>query len=302
MLNTPVLFIVYNRLETTRQVFAKIKEVRPSKIYIAADGPKGGADQKKVERVREYILENIDWPAETHTLFQEKNLGVKHAVYESLQWFFSLEERGIILEDDCLPATDFFGYCEELLELYENDPEIGMITGRNELGVYETTQSGDYFLSTRGFVWGWATWRDRIENLDISIHEKIKIKEIIELYRNTSSILEFVYRLKNVQELKKNRVDTWDYQWSMGLLLNAQKTVVPRKNMIRNIGLGEVSTHKFQSDSDDVKFFENLEKIRHPEKLTLENKYTRETVKKHTGGLMRVLIPRFLVNTVRYFK
>jgi hypothetical protein len=302
MLNTPILFIVYNRLETTKQVFAKIKEVRPPRIYIAADGAKSAADQEKVERVREYILENIDWPAETYTLFQEENLGVKHAVNESLQWFFSFEERGIILEDDCLPAKDFFGYCEELLELYENNPDIGMITGRNELGVYETNQSGDYFLSTRGFIWGWATWRDRIQNLDISIFEKIKVKETADLFRNTSSFLEFIYRLKNVQELKRNRVDTWDFQWCISLLLNAQHTLVPKKNMVRNIGLGEASTHKFQTDTDEVELFENLGEINHPERLTVEKKYTRKTVKKHTGGLLKVLIPRFLIKTVRYFK
>ncbi|MDR9367203.1 MAG: hypothetical protein RI575_17850 [Balneolaceae bacterium] len=302
MLNTPVLFIVYNRMETTKQVFAKIKEVKPSKIYIAADGPKRPEDQKKVDQVRKYILENIDWPTEIRTLFQEKNLGVQRAVNESLQWFFSFEERGIILEDDCLPTAGFFKYCEELLELYRNDTTIGIITGRNELGVYETNQTGDYFLSTRGFVWGWATWRDRIKNLDISIFEKIKIKEMADLFRNTSSILEFVYRLKNVQELKNNRVDTWDYQWSICLLLNAQFTLVPKKNMVQNIGLGNVSTHKFELDIDDVEVFENLGEINHPDKLTVEKTYTWKTVKKHTGGLLKVLIPRFLVKTVRYFK
>lgn len=302
MLNTPVLFIVYNRLETTKKVFAKIKEVKPSRIYVAADGPKGEADQKKVERVREYILENIDWPAEIYTLFRAKNIGVKHAVSESLQWFFSKEERGIILEDDCLPAIDFFRYCEELLEFYENDPKIGMITGRNELGMYDNGQPGDYFLSTRGFVWGWATWRDRIKYLDVDIFDKIGKKEIVALYRNTSSFLEFVYRLKNIRELKENRVDTWDYQWSISLLLNAQQTVVPQKNMIRNIGFGNVSTHKFESDTDDVEFFEDLGIIVHPKTLSTEKNYTLETVKKHTGGLLRVLAPRFLIKTVRYFK
>lgn len=302
MLNTPVLFIVYNRLETTKKVFAKIKEAKPPRIFIASDGPKDTTDHKKVDGVREYILENIDWTTEIYTLFQEKNLGVKHAVYQSLEWFFSIEKKGIILEDDCLPATDFFKYCEELLDLYENDPKIGMITGRNELGTYETNQSGDYFLSTRGFVWGWATWRNRITNLDIEVFEKINVKKTADLLRNTSSVLEFIYRLKNIQELKKNRVDTWDYQWSIGLLLNAQLTVVPKKNMVRNIGLGEVSTHKFQTDTDEVELFDNQGKINHPERLTVEKKYTRETVKKHTGGLLKIIMPRFLIKMVRYFK
>lgn len=303
MLNTPVLFIVYNRLETTKKVFAKIKEAKPSRIYIAADGAKEGvaSDEIKVKEVRNYISEAVDWPAEVYTLFQKENLGVKHAVSKALKWFFSFEDKGIILEDDCLPASSFFNYCEELLSFYENDDRVGMITGRNELGTYNRNQQ-DYFLSTRAFIWGWATWKNRIEYLDINIAQKITFRDTMNLFRNTSSFLEFIYRMRNIRQLKQNSVDTWDYQWSIGLLLNSKFTIVPQKNMIKNIGFGEASTHKFQSSTDTVELFEDLSEIKHPGKLTLEKKYTYKTVEKHTGGLLRTLVPRFVVKIVRYFK
>lgn len=302
-MNTPVLLIVYNRLNTTRQVLDKIREAGPTAIYVAGDGPKPGnsGDQDKVKKVRQYILENIDWPAEVYTLFQEENLGVKHAVSKALEWFFSFEEKGIILEDDCLPSSSFFNYCEELLSFYENDDRVGMITGRNELGTYHSNND-DYFLSTRAFIWGWATWKNRIECLDINIAPKITFRDVFALFRNTSSFLEFVYRMKNIQQLKQNTVDTWDYQWSIGLLLNSKFTIVPKKNMIKNIGFGEASTHTFQSSTDTVELFGDFKKIKHPGKLSIEKKFTNKTIKKHTGGLLRSLVPGFAVKFVRYFK
>ena len=303
-MDTPVLLLVYNRLETVKQVLDEILKSNPKKIYVSGDGPKADhqMDQAKVEKVREYILESIDGKIELHTLFHPKNLGVKNAVNKALEWFFSLEEKGIILEDDCVPVPIFFKYCEELLERYEDEKRIGMIAGRNEFGHYRNQTSGDYFLSTRGFVWGWATWRDRIENLDINIANKIGFSEMLSLFRNSSSFLEFLYRRKTIKDLKEQKVDTWDYQWSISLLLKSKYVVVPKENMITNIGFGENATHTFNTSVDSVNYVRDYKEIHHPQKLEVDKFYTSETIKKETGGLWTVLIPRVIVKIVRHFK
>jgi hypothetical protein len=41
------------------------------------------------------------------------------------------EEMGIILEDDCLQPQSFFWFCEELLIRYQENNNIGIITGSN---------------------------------------------------------------------------------------------------------------------------------------------------------------------------
>ena len=58
-LNTAVLFLVFNRIDTTKQVLESIKKAKPPRLYIAADGArenKEGEDQI-VESIRNYILE-----------------------------------------------------------------------------------------------------------------------------------------------------------------------------------------------------------------------------------------------------
>lgn len=109
-LKIPVLFLVFNRLDTTKQVFEVIRQAKPQRLYVAADGPRADrpGENEMVQAVRDYVMDSIDWDCEINTLFQDHNLGCKHAVSGAISWFFENEEMGIILEDDCLPDLRFF--------------------------------------------------------------------------------------------------------------------------------------------------------------------------------------------------
>ena len=139
-LNIAVLFLVFNRIDTTKQVFEAIQQAKPPKLYIAADGARESneGEAEKVKAVREYIMQNTDWECEVKTLFREQNYGCKMAVSGAIDWFFDNEEMGIILEDDCLPSQSFFWFCEELLERYKDDMRVGQICGFNSLDNYST--------------------------------------------------------------------------------------------------------------------------------------------------------------------
>ena len=71
-LNTAVLFLVFNRIETTKLVFESIKKAKPPRLYIAADGARetNEGEEEIVASVRKYILENINWECEVTTLFR----------------------------------------------------------------------------------------------------------------------------------------------------------------------------------------------------------------------------------------
>ena len=114
---TPVLLIVFNRLNTTKHVFQAIRQAKPSIFYVAADGARTNkvGEIEKVKAVRDYIMQNIDWKCEVKTLFRKENLGANMQYQGQFHGFLKNEEEGIILEDDCLPSKSFFWYCEELL-------------------------------------------------------------------------------------------------------------------------------------------------------------------------------------------
>ena len=53
-LETAVLFLVFNRPDTTKQVFEAIRQAKPPRLYIGADGPRAdkAGEQEKCEEVR----------------------------------------------------------------------------------------------------------------------------------------------------------------------------------------------------------------------------------------------------------
>src|SRR5260221_13687320 len=168
---SPVLFILFNRPDTTAQVFDQIKTAQPKRLYIAADGPRLDFpdDELLCKQARE-VIKGIDWDCEVKILFNNENIGCKLGVSAALNWFFSQEEEGIILEDDCLPANGFFKFCDTLLEKYRDDTRIRHITGCN-LQFGKKWGNASYYFSNRTHVWGWASWR-RVWNIYVLSLEK----------------------------------------------------------------------------------------------------------------------------------
>ena len=127
-----MLFIIFKRLELTKKIFQEIKKAKPKKFYIACDGAKNEEDIDKVKAVREYIMNNIDWPCDLKTRFREENLGVGFGPADAITWFFENEEMGIIFEDDCLLGQSFFGSARSCWRGIRTK-KIFMITGTSYL-------------------------------------------------------------------------------------------------------------------------------------------------------------------------
>ncbi len=271
-LSTPILFIVFNRPDTTEQVFQAIRNIRPAKLYIAADGPrtnKEGEDEKCNETRK--ITENIDWPCDVFRKYSDKNLGCKMGVSSAISWFFEHEEMGIILEDDCLPHPSFFPFCQELLGKYKDVDEVKMITGDN---FFFGKKFGDesYYFSYFQNIWGWATWR-RVWNTNdldmVDLDSYLASKDFKELYnKDMQRHWEKLFR-----HVKNKKIDTWDTQWSYTVLKASGLTIIPNVNLISNIGFGENATH---TKKDDILLsripVEEIGELVHPKEIVVNPK------------------------------
>jgi len=234
-MKTPILFLIYNRPETTLKVFEKIREVRPSRLYIAADGHKPGEEKKCIE-ARE-IVENIDWNCNVKKFYRNKNLGCKIAVSSAIDWFFENEEMGIILEDDCLPDISFFGFCENLLEKYKDDKKIMMICGTSYLPD-NLQYNFSYYFSHYYSVWGWATWGRAWKLYDPTMKDFYTLKEN-GFFKNVFPTKQMAQFFEKVfSDTKEGKINTWDYQWAYSCLISRSLVITPIKNLISNIGYG----------------------------------------------------------------
>lgn len=241
--HTPVLFMVFNRPDTTRRVFETIREARPSRLYIAADGAREDKPGEK-ERVAEVrrIINQADWPCELKTLFRKTNLGSRHAVSSAITWFFEQEEQGIILEDDCLPHPDFFYFCEELLECYKDNENIAMISGTNfQMGRKRGPDS--YYFSRYSNIWGWASWRRAWAQYEPDMNFWPEWKASADWKKSYPNRIERKHQEERLDRVWNQQMDTWDYQWSAVIRKHDRLIAVPNVNLIANIGFSQDSTH-----------------------------------------------------------
>lgn len=251
-MNTPILFLLFNRPNETGAVFDVLKVIKPKYLYVACDGPRKniGGDAEKVDKTRK-ILDQINWACELKTLYRDANLGCKIAVSEAINWFFENVEEGIILEDDCVPDITFFGYCSELLQFYRDDKRIMHISGLNFLsGPLDLQPNTDsYLFSKYPAVWGWATWRRAWELYDVDIVNWPRAKEQGLHFNFCFNKSEVTIREAQFDNVYNNQIDTWDYQWVYCVSMNNGLCITPNTNLISNIGFNDNATHTFVLDN-----------------------------------------------------
>jgi hypothetical protein len=248
--NTPILLLIFNRPDTTAQVFEAIARAKPCRLFVAADGPRpareGDAEKCKAARA---IIQRVDWDCEVKTLYRDQNLGCRAAVSSAISWFFEQVEAGIILEDDCLPSDSFFPFCTELLEKYRDDERVMMISGNN---FQDGLQRGDasYYFSSVPWIWGWATWRRAWELYDLSMSTFPAFVKGSCMQRISRDVSVQNYLWSCFIPAYTDRINTWDYQWIYTVLTNNGLSICPQANLVSNIGFYSEGTHTGDTDSE----------------------------------------------------
>lgn len=243
-LKSPILLIIFDKPEKTYRVFQQIKKVRPEKLYISCDGPRNNVIGE-VLRVRDArkVIEHIDWECDICTKFSLNNSGsAKSGVVSGINWFFENEEKGIILESECLPNISFFYFCDALLNYYRFDSRIMHISGNN----YQKSRidlNGSYYFSKIPFIWGWATWKRAWNHYDIKMKPYpviLKNKRLYDIFDNSAMKK---YWSKRFHKVFENKIDTWDYQWLYSIIIQNGLCVTPNNNLVMNIGFDNDAIH-----------------------------------------------------------
>jgi hypothetical protein len=240
---TPILFLIFNRPATTRLVFESIRAMRPTTLYVAADGPRDGveSDADRCEEARR-IASAVDWNCDVHTLFREQNHGIGRGVAAAITWFFKHVPEGIVLEDDCLPGASFYRFCAELLEYHRDRPAVMHISGNNfQYG--RLRGEGSYYFSQYTHCWGWASWRRAWQRFDLGLLRK------------------------------GSHAFVWDGEWLLAVRRHKGVAALPNVNLVRNIGFGPDATHTTELERyanmpvEEINF-----PLTHPKEITVDRR------------------------------
>jgi hypothetical protein len=263
-LTTPVAFIIFNRPDTTERVFEAIRQAKPLKLLVVADGPRTDRPDEVEKCVAtRAVIDRVDWECEVLTNYSDINLGCKRRVSSGIDWVFSLVEEAIILEDDCLPAPSFFQFCQTLLEKYRYDDRIMHIDGTN-LQFGQTRTPYSYYFSKYPGIWGWASWRRAWQHYDVGLKswEEFKKSQAIESVH--ISPYEQKYWVEILDRVHQGKIDTWDYQWNYTCWSQGGLSIVPEVNLVTNIGFRPDATHTTHQSNLAALPLSEISQLEHP--------------------------------------
>ena len=226
----PVLVIGFQRVHPLEEILAMCLKETSSTIYVSIDGGTPESESRVSEThgiVRQLSSLN---PGRIKYRFLKKNFGSAVNVISSVDWFFSENECGIILEDDCIPHIDFFPYAAEALKFISDDPDVWFFSGfRPQI---KELESSSYGLCQLPLNWGWGTtaakWNDVRRLLVAQNSENL----ICSFFRGPS----MVYWNVGFRRSLLGWVDTWDTAIAYLMVKNRKFTLIPNTNLIRNVG------------------------------------------------------------------
>lgn len=281
-MSVPILLIVFNRPELTRRALEAIAQAKPTTLLVAADGPRFTEEQERCEQVRD-LIGAINWGCDVRTNYSDINLGCGIRVYTAIDWAMSQFEELIILEDDCLPSSSFFRFCEELLAYYRDDERVMHISGNNfQQGIKRSEYS--YYFSKTTHAWGWATWKRAWKHFDWDMKRWPEFKREGLLESWCDDFYELKYWTNIFDQTYAGAPDIWDYRWNFACLSQSGLCVLPSKNLVSNVGTGMDATHT----RDDAHFMNlptgHIGEITHPPYVVRHRTADRYTFDHNFGG------------------
>ncbi|TAM91368.1 MAG: glycosyltransferase [Jatrophihabitans sp.] len=320
-LRTPVVLIVFNRPRVTRRNVAALRAARPEELFVIADGPRANRpdDAALCDQVRA-VVSDLDWPVRLHTRFAQRNLGLEANVELGMDWVFSQAQRAIVLEDDCIPDPTFFGYCEQLLDRYEAEPRVWLVSGDNHGVPGQLFAGASYAFSTWASVWGWATWADRWHRHRAEFPRDHagaedrydRLPRTADAYRPAPAIPHGGALV--TQAARRHFADVaanpdgdargWDHHWWVSIMAAGGLSAVPAANLVENDGFGDDATHTRAAKEPDPAVPMRFPMVHPPLALNADVERELELILLRTDGRLsrlarRVIRPLWLRSVVR---
>lgn len=288
----PIALFLFKRSDTVLKIISRIREVKPTKMYLIGDGPRNEDEEVIINNARNQIIQSIDWPCNIITNFAEKNRGVYKNIAGGAKWVFEKEEMAIFLEDDNLPEVSFFSYCEELLNKYKLDEQILWICGTNYLEKYMTKNDESYVFTHNLLPCGWASWSHKFNKYYdgdlLCFHDPSYVEKIKKTYF-LKSLCKQQLNSANYEIYRRNKgmsYASWDFQMAISIRYNGLFGISPKNNLIENIGVDGISTHggnSFQNEMTrrfcGIKSYPLDSKLIHPKRIEIDPVYEREVEK-----------------------
>ncbi len=293
MSDLAVAFIVFNRPEVTRLSFARIREAKPSRLFLISDAARVDrpGESELVNECRR-IVQDIDWDCETHRHYADQNMGCALRISSGITAAFEKVERLVVIEDDCVADPSFFDYCGALLERYHDNQRILAISGSEFQGGRRRCPES-YYFSRYPHCWGWATWRRSWQHFDLGLESWPAFRDaggMRQVFPRPSyaDLRAATYWTRIFDRCHAGQIDSWAYPWTLSCWLRQGLTAIPVRNLVSNVGYGPEATHTNRQIHGLGQPAVDLGPIRHPNRLirnAAADSFTESMVFSGTRGI-----------------
>ncbi|MDD4816562.1 MAG: hypothetical protein PHI85_01160 [Victivallaceae bacterium] len=241
----PVLFLIFNRPENTAESFAAIAAAKPRRLFVVADGPRPErrGEAERCAAARNIVLSGVNWDCELKTCFREKNLGCGPGVSAGIDWFFSEVESGAVIEDDCVAGPDFFRFTSAMLDYYRTDDRVMHVSGDSFVD-FPSADRASYRFSRYPMLWGWASWRRAWRHFDYNLGSYPGFRrngELSAIFPDNPAVRRRWTAIFDRVRRQAPGFDTcWGFQWLYAIMRRRAFTVVPKFNLVTNIGVDAI--------------------------------------------------------------
>jgi hypothetical protein len=244
MNTAPILLFTYKRLDTLKQTVAALEKndmAASSDLFIFSDAAKNEEDKAVVAQVRAY-LKTIAGFRSIQIIEREKNLGLARSIISGTSWVLSTYDRVIVVEDDLITTPNFLAFMNGGLERYKGETSVFSIAGFSfNLKPPKLHYEYDAYFLNRAWPWGWATWKDRWNDIDWEVRSYASFKKNKRLRKAFSAGGSDLNKM--LREQMEGKIDSWAIRWTYHQFCIGGITLFPVYSKVYNAGFDKFATH-----------------------------------------------------------
>jgi hypothetical protein len=243
----PILLFCYTRLDKLILTVEALKNnylALHSELFIFSDNGKTEIECIKVLEVRQY-LKTIEGFRKIKIVEAEKNSGLANSIIKGVTEAFKKYDKVIVLEDDLITSVNFLNFMNASINFYQDSPQVFSISGYS-FPIKGLPPDTVYFTK-RASSWGWATWKDRWENIDWEVKDYLIFQKNYRKKRDFNKMGSDLSDMLHKQ--MRGKIDSWAIRWCYHQYKNNLYTVYPSVSKIQNIGFGNAATHTVERTS-----------------------------------------------------
>lgn len=210
-------------------------------VTFFCDGPRHEMDEPGTQAVRE-LAKTVQGFATVEVVERPKNMGCAASIIDGLTEMFRLHKRLIVIEDDIVTSPHTLRFLSEGLARYADNEQVFNISAWTPPHIAQRAPVGPYdvYAIPRFNCWGWASWRDRFQDIDWDVKDYQDFKNSPQLRKAFNAGGEDMSPMLDAQ--MEGKLNTWDIRADYARFKKNMVGINPVRSYALNIGMGS-GTH-----------------------------------------------------------